>query len=42
VATGGGILGLVTDDVQLDLGLYVGKTSDVPTYTAFLGLSFRR
>ncbi len=37
----GGILWLVTNDVQLDLGLYVGTTSDVRPYTAFLGLSFR-
>jgi hypothetical protein len=37
----GGVLWLVTNDVQLDMGLYVGTTADVRPYTAFVGLSFR-
>jgi hypothetical protein len=37
----GGVLWLLTNDVQLDLGMYVGTTADVRPYTAFVGLSFR-
>jgi hypothetical protein len=36
-----GVLWLITNDVQLDLALYIGLTPAVPAYTAASGLSWR-
>jgi hypothetical protein len=36
-----GVVWLITNDVQLDLALYVGLTSAVPAYTAASGISWR-
>jgi hypothetical protein len=37
----GGLLYLLTNDMQLDAGIYLGMSDPLPAYTAFLGFSFR-
>lgn len=37
----GGLLYLLTNDMQLDAGVYLGMSDPLPAYTAFLGFSFR-